>query len=122
MIGLLTSESWTTVDVGAVVTVDVEVATVVVLIVVGVVVVVVGLGVVIGILTGVVDDVITSDPVTRIGFRFDPATFAATADEAEIEKIFFVSWKNIKNDFKFIFYDMVILITPMWWVWIELEM
>ena len=54
--------------------VDVDVV-VVVLDVVGlavVVVVVVGLGVVIGIRMGVVDDVMASDPVTRIGFRFEP--------------------------------------------------
>jgi len=88
------------VDVGADVTVVVEVASVVVLIVFGVVVVVVGRGVVIGILTGVVDDVITSDPVTRIGFRFDPATFAATADEAEIEKMFFASCKKREKNRK----------------------
>jgi hypothetical protein len=50
--------------------------------------VVVGLGVVIGILTGVVDDVITSDPVTRIGFRLDPPTLA---DDAEMENMFFAS-------------------------------
>ena len=50
-------------------------------------------------LMGVVDVVIVSDPVTRIGFRFDPAAFAATADEAEIEKIFLASckkWRDIK--------------------------
>ena len=53
----------------------VDVDVVVVLDVVGlavVVVVVVGLGVVIGIRMGVVDDVMASDPVTRIGFRFEP--------------------------------------------------
>ena len=94
-------------DVGADVTIVVEVASVVVLIVVGVVVVVVGRGVVIGILTGVVDDVITSDPVTRIGLRFDPATFAATADEAEIEKMFFrFLQKSKKNPRKL--YDTLI--------------
>ena len=62
---------WPIVVLVAVVDVDV----VVVLDVVGlavVVVVVVGLGVVIGIRMGVVDDVMASDPVTRIGFRFEP--------------------------------------------------
>ena len=77
----------------------VDVAVVVVVVVVDVVVVdvvfedvgvvvVVGLGVVIGILTGVVDDVITSDPVTRIGLRLEPPTLA---DDAEMENMFFAS-------------------------------
>ena len=79
--------------VAAVVAVAVVVVVVVVLDVVGlvvVVVVVVGLGVVIGIRMGVVDDVIASDPVTRIGFLFDP-TLAAAADDADMEKMFFAS-------------------------------
>ena len=62
---------WPIVVLVAVVDVDVVVVLDVVGLVV-VVVVVVGLGVVIGIRMGVVDDVMASDPVTRIGFRFEP--------------------------------------------------
>ena len=73
--------------------VEVEAVVAVVVEVVFGVVVDVGRGVVIGIRTGVVEDVVASDPVTRIGRRFEPAT---TADEAEIEKMFFISWEKMK--------------------------
>ena len=74
-----------------VVTVVVLDAVVVDVLTVGVVIVVVGRGVVIGIRTGVVDEVVASEPVTRIGFLFAPAELAAAADSAEMEKMFFVS-------------------------------
>lgn len=51
--------------------------------------VVVGLGVVMGIRTGVVEVVNWSDPVTKMGLRF--VLLFVTGEEAEIEKILFVS-------------------------------
>jgi len=57
--------------------------------------VVVGLGVVMGILTGVVEEVNCSEPVTSIGFRLDVFPLVGE-DEAEIENMLFVSYKQKK--------------------------